>query len=103
MPETDTERALARGAVTQIQPRHFFLDVSEETPAPSREDVLKPSYWVEHTAELRWADVVSVRAKDFSVDIVIGAPHEDGGFYLNTVEEVLSWRQTTDSPAELIS
>ena len=44
-----------------------------------------------------------MKGKDFTVDIVIGAPHLDGGFYVNTVEEVLSWRQTTNSCAEVIS
>ncbi len=84
-----SERALAPDKLTKIEPRHFLLDLDEETPGIACEEVLKPDFWADATDTLHFGDFVTAISKTFTIELFIGVPHEDGGFYVTPVSALV--------------
>ena len=59
--------------------RRFILNLSRLSD-PSYGQFLNPSYWARHKHFLRPDDVVLVTAEQFTLEIALGDPDEDGGF-----------------------
>ncbi len=83
------EKALAPDKLKRVTPRHFLIDLDNEGLSDAtREEILSPLFWQEGVGKIDFGDVVTfTRANAPALNILIGVPHPDGGFYVHDLAE----------------
>jgi hypothetical protein len=82
------EKALAPDKLKRITPRHFLIDLdAEDLSDATRDEILSPDFWIEGHGKIDLGDVVSMTRKDApTMNVLIGAAHPDGGFYVHDLD-----------------